>query len=64
MPEPTPSPGRRTTAPPTARIASYRCRRAHGFRIIWPEVDAPLIHPCPSCGEVALRLISTRPDAA
>ncbi|WP_201467980.1 hypothetical protein [Janibacter melonis] len=47
----------------TARAVAYRCRRHTTFRVIWPEVDAPLVHPCPSCGMASLRLIGTRPDS-
>lgn len=64
------SPVRRLTAPeltrPAAgpRIVAYRCSTHETFRILWPEVDAPLIHPCPECAGPALRLIGIRPDAA
>ncbi|GAB3111789.1 hypothetical protein GCM10027055_13160 [Janibacter alkaliphilus] len=47
-----------------SRLVAYRCRRDQIFRILWPEADAPLVHPCPVCGAASLRLIDTRPDAA
>ena len=50
------------TRTPFARIVVYRCRRDAIFRLVWPELDAPLVHPCPTCGGTALRLIGTRPD--
>lgn len=52
----------RRTRTPFARIVVYRCRRDAIFRLVWPELDAPLVHPCPTCGGPALRLIGTRPD--
>ena len=64
------SPVRRITAPELARpaegprIVAYRCAAHETFRILWPEVDAPLIHPCPECAGASLRLIGTRTDAA
>ncbi len=63
-------PVRRLTAPELARpaegprIVAYRCAAHETFRILWPEVDAPLVHPCPECAGASLRLIGTRPDAA
>lgn len=61
--EPIPDPLRKTL-PTGARIVAYRCRSHQIFRILWPEVDAPLVHPCPECQDTALRLIGTRPDSA
>ena len=46
------------------RIVAYRCGVHETFRILWPEVDAPLVHPCPECAGSSLRLIGIRPDAA
>lgn len=57
-------PSLRRSAPAGARIVAYRCRAHDIFRILWPEVDAPLVHPCPRCEGAALRLIGTRPDSA
>ncbi|UUZ44590.1 hypothetical protein LP422_19865 [Janibacter limosus] len=47
-----------------ARIVAYGCTTDGIFRVVWPEVDAPLVHPCPECDAAALRLIGTRPDTA
>ena len=47
-----------------ARIVVYQCHTHSLFRVVWPEVDAPLVHPCPECDGAALRLIGTRPDSA
>ena len=61
---------RRLTAPELTRtaqgprIVAYRCGVHETFRILWPEVDAPLVHPCPECAGSSLRLIGIRPDAA
>lgn len=54
----------RKTPPAGARIVAYRCRSHSIFRILWPEVDAPLVHPCPECNDAALRLIGIQPDSA
>ena len=53
---------RRDRTAPVSRVFVYRCRRDATFRLVWPELDAPLVAPCPTCGEPSLRLIDTRPD--
>ena len=63
VPQPISDPLRKTP-PAGARVVAYRCRSHRIFRILWPEVDAPLVHPCPECNDAALRLIGTQPDSA